>query len=174
MSGLSGITRKLVVEHIEIESDDKSKIAVVDHGLDGSATISIRDPWASQYMQGPLKFTISGSDIGVLVAALQGSDATYSRAKDIPLSRIKIEDPTPKTVPNCEPLDIIRAQAVNLAEERELLRLSLIRDHSLDKHISADVEGCETCADKIPPYHTPFTNKVDTAPVYGADRDLPF
>jgi len=152
MGTLTGLTKTTHIERIEVVSIERDWVMVVERRKDANATtVTIRKASESTWnATGPV-FTIEDKDTSLVSAAILGQDAGWQlRDRAIEVATFTAEDINEKAVAaeveaRCSQLDIERAKAANIAEERELLRLSLKRDHSLDKHITAYVEGCESC-----------------------------
>jgi hypothetical protein len=156
MATLAGRAIRTVIHSLEVVSDDSQTVLMLDRGTDGSVVLKIRkaheDSWSAT---GP-RFNVVQSDAAILAQAINGSDVQYSRkaVEEVPVADFRLPNPEPVEDPNkpdCSQLDIERARAENLREEREVLADQFRLDHSRDKHYSANVVGCPTCEAKVIP-----------------------
>lgn len=152
MAHLTGRSIKTVINTVEIVSDDTSQVISINRHEDGSVSLTIRSAYKSNWDTSS-QFSVSKADASLLGIALSGNDAQYvtEKVKSIPSASFKVDNPNPEPDPNkpdCTQLDIERAKAENLKEERELLALSNERDHALDKHVGAVIPGCPACERK--------------------------
>jgi hypothetical protein len=156
---LGGRTIRTIITQLEVLSDDGSLVAMFDRGEDGSVLLRTRLPHESPWKSETPRFSITKNDALTLGHLLMSADAQYRRVVIDEIDSSDFTAPAPETpepsgtTADCTQLDIERARAQNITEERELLRLSNIRDHSLDKHIGSAVEGCPSCDERVRPGH---------------------
>lgn len=150
MASLMGLRKRLTVPQIEVVSDKHDGVLVIQHNEQG-ATITVRKPWEATWNASGPSFTVEKKDVPVIVAALQGGDAEWTmRDRIIPTDTFTAEDVNEAAVAKevearCSQLDIERAKAANIAEEKEALTLALKVQHMDDKHITRSVDGCPIC-----------------------------
>lgn len=154
---LGGRSIRTIITALEVLSDDGSLVAMFSRSEDGSASLRTRLPHEPSWGGESPRFSITKADAATLGHLLMSADAQYrlTTLNDIDASTFTgpaPERPEPSgTTADCTQLDIERARAQNITEERELLRLSNIRDHGLDKHVRAEIQGCESCENVVIP-----------------------
>ena len=152
---VTGKTTKETIESIDIVSDDMTQVMVLER--DGEdLRIKIRESTGSRWDAKP--FTrLSGREqnaISVIFGGGQISSWQRSYLEDVSdqsFSLPKPETVEPDATGDCTPLDIERAKAANLKEQREIIELEMERDHALDRHVTGDVPGCPACDRKYIP-----------------------
>lgn len=157
---LSGRQVRTLVTELELLSNDETLVLRFGRNEDGSIVISTRKPHEDYWTMGT-QFSVGSKDARFLGLLLKSEDVSYGRAAldEIPAAHVKREKPADvleaelrEKIGDCSELDIERAKAANIAEEKELLLLQLKRDHSLDKH-NPRVDGCPSCENEIHPGH---------------------
>jgi hypothetical protein len=150
MGHLSGIETKRTVSDIEVVSDDLQRVLRFSLTSTG---ITIAERKAHQsYWDTTTIATLDKKDASLLNTLIGGgfvySDSTFEALTNRNV-RHQLPDPNPPVDEDeqrrCSELDIERAKAANLAEQKELLTLENERDHANDKHITSDVPGCPAC-----------------------------
>lgn len=159
MAQLGGRTLRSLVTSLELLSDDEKLVLMLDRQEDGSVRVRTRKPWESTWASEGDSFTLKAADARSVSALFGSQDVSWSRSTWDEITTNDFSKPNPdeaneaevarQVEERCSQLDIERAKAANIAEEMELLRLTLVRDHSLDKHITAAVEGCGPCDSAI-------------------------
>lgn len=157
---LSGRATRTLITSMEVLSDDEKQVLMLDRQEDGSIIIKTRAPHESPYYSDGPRWEVKAKDARILGALLRSEDQQYSETmlKEISSSKVTrdkppevIEKELREKIGDCSELDIERAKAANLVEEKANLLLGLERDHALDKHITADVPGCPACERKTNP-----------------------
>jgi len=174
MGHLSAAKLKQQVTSVEVVSDDSQRVLRFSGGPD-SFTIAIRDATESEWSATTFA-TLSREDAKLVSVVLSGADLDYQPGVVEQVKGVKAVHrlPAPEVEKgpldgDCTPLDIERAKAENLKEERENIQLQMERDHSLDRHASGDVPGCPACDRKVIPSAMPEDRSADADP-----EDLPF
>lgn len=156
MAQLGGKNVRTLVTQLELLSDDGSYVLTIEN-TDSSTgpRIKVRRPWQSPWDSGLAVWQVATRDADLVSKAIAGHDTSYNRtALDaVDNTRFTGDDPeagneaaiAAGVEARCSELDIERAKSARIAEERELLRLTLVHDHSLDRHATGMVEGCESC-----------------------------
>jgi hypothetical protein len=145
-----GLRKRLVIPQIEVVSDKQDGVLVIMHD-ENKATIIVRKPWESTWNATGPTFTIDKKDVPVITAAMAGGDAEWTmRDRAITTSTFEAPDINEEAVAKevearCSQLDIERAKAANIAEEKDLLTQTLVVQHMDDKHIREYVSGCPKC-----------------------------
>lgn len=149
MAQLGGRQIRTTIQSLEILSDDGNHVIMIDQIPTGGTTVVIRKTYETAWANEGIKFTLPSRESRIIATAIGNTDAQYqySDLMTVPSMDFRAENPeeAKSNEPDCTQLDIERAKAANLAEEKELLRLNLIRDHTLDKHVGNRVEGCQEC-----------------------------
>jgi len=158
MSQLSGRTFTTTITKLDITSADNTKVLMIQRDSMGGVSFRIRMSHQSSWdSSDEPRYEVSKDDARLLGILMKGEDASYSRPKLDEITYSEFKTPAPETHTeeeiraDCTQLDIERAKAANLAEERELLRLTNERDHALDKHFDQQVDGCDACDRRIRP-----------------------
>jgi hypothetical protein len=153
MGNLGGLAFKTLITQLEVTSDDSTKVLVISRGPEFT-TLSIREPWERDWESSGPKFSVTNEDIQMVIAAISGEDSQWRlKYNQVTATRFAYDNPAPKAdeeAQRCAQLDIERARAANVAEERELLRAKLAYDHSHDLHVTRDEDNCPTCEAKHP------------------------
>ncbi|HZL95983.1 MAG TPA: hypothetical protein VFB99_20165 [Vicinamibacterales bacterium] len=162
MGHLAGARTKRTLNSIEVVSDDNTKVLRFVASESGPIKIEIRDSTDSEWSYKPLA-TLDKVDAEVVAVVLQGGAvSTYVSSATTKIDSMDTQSfnlpkpPDPEKGPldgDCTPLDIERAKAENLREERRNIELSMERDHALDKHIGFRIDGCPACGRAIYPGH---------------------
>lgn len=176
---VTGKTTRETIESIEIVSDDMTQVMVLERDGD-NLRIKMRDATGSRWdLKEFAKLTPRDRQaVGVIFdgGQIQSWQRTYlDDITDQSFSMPKPPEPEDEATGDCTPLDIERAKAANLEEERANIALQMELDHSRDKHVTADVPGCPACDRK----YIPGPPKVSYTDEQGQDRDedgnvLPF
>lgn len=159
LGGRSSVTR---LTALEVLSDDGTLVLMFDRQDDaGSMVIKTRKPWESAWSSDGTRFSVLSQEAKLLGQLLSNGDVSYSRAQIEAINASDFTAQAPISVPgdqvptstegDCTPLDIERAKAQNLKEERENILLQMERDHALDHHVGAMVPGCPACDRRIRP-----------------------
>lgn len=153
---LSGRETRTLITALELLSDDEEQVLMLNRQEDGSVILRTRQPYENAWSASGPRYEVKAEDARRL-SQLLGSQDIYSSSylDDIPAKKISRNKP-PEVVEaelankpaECTELDIERAKAENLKEQREIVQLELERDHAQDKHITADVPGCPACERK--------------------------
>ena len=162
MGHLTGARTKRQITSVEVVSDDSQRVLRFIANESGSYSIEERAATDSEWSFKPFA-TIAKEDAAVIAVILKGGDTTYDngvfdRAKSLSGAHKLPEPESAKDAEgDCTPLDIERAKAANLQEAKQLVQLEMERDHSLDRHVGADVPGCPACERKVIPSVMPPT-----------------
>lgn len=156
MAHLSGVETKRTVESIEVVSDDSLRVFRFERTSTG---VRISERKAHQSYWDAVTFATLDRKDASLLNTLLGGGAVYSDETFTELTnrnqRHVLPNPEPEVdeaeQARCAELDIERAKAENLREQREIVLLELGRDHANDKHMARDVEGCVACENRIRP-----------------------
>jgi hypothetical protein len=160
MAQLTGKNIRTEITQLEIVSDNGKRVITIEKQYDGSTKLIERDANELPYYgQNRTEYTIEPEQKGIIALAITQLDATYDRSKldKIATTRFQIEQPEPEKVEeeNCSPIAIADAQAaaaLTAKEARiEAVKFELRLDHTRDRHVSADVEGCPLCGAKVIP-----------------------
>lgn len=158
---LGGIATRTQITSLELLSDNGEQVLMLDRQEDGSIIVKTRKPHESAWGSNGPRYEVKASDARLLGAMLTSQDQRYNNHVIEDISTVDFTAPEPEDViearlrekvGDCTQLDIERAKAANLAEEKANLLLQLERDHSLDKH-NPMVDGCPTCERAIYPGH---------------------
>ena len=112
---------------------------------------------------------------------MRNGDAEYDRrALDkVSSTQFQIEQPKPVEEPeeNCSPIAVADAQAAAALVEKETkieaAKFEMRLDHTRDKHIRADVEGCPLCEGKVLPRNSDYVNpNVNMQTIEDEDDEL--
>lgn len=160
MAHLTAPNTKRTIDSVEVVSDDSTKVLRFNVTDKGVATITLRDATASHWSATQIA-TLDRRDAEVVATILTGgSISEYGNAKEtidaLPTSYHTLEKPEadkPVTDSDCTALDIERAKAENIREQKQLVELELERDHARDYHTTASVPGCLACERAIYPGH---------------------
>lgn len=158
MAHLTGARTERKINSIEVVSDDSLRVLRITTTGTGTATIGIREATESEWSTKTIA-TIDKDDAAVVATIFNGGTihdygGLRTRVDGVLTSPFSLPKPEEVKGPmdgDCTPLDIERARAANLLEERQNIQLQLERDHALDKHITADVKGCPACERAIRP-----------------------
>jgi hypothetical protein len=182
MAQLGGRSIRTLITALEVLSDDEKNVLMVNRNEDGSVQIKTRLRYASSWgSEGPT-FAVKAEDARTLALLLGSQDASYHRTKldDISSSDFSAEKPQEvldaeagETPGDCTELDIERAKAANLTEQRAIVELELRRDHALDKHVGWEVEGCPSCDRSIRPGDGSLQDRVQTGESHADDGPDP-
>jgi hypothetical protein len=166
MATLGGKSVRTVITSLEVLSDDRSLVLMLDSmdGLGGGGIrIRTRKPWESQWSGSLATWTVGPSDAEIVSKIIANHDAQYQRSSLDAISSDDFSGDNPDIADaklvdaaveaRCSQLDIERAKAANMKEERELLRTRMSVDHIGNKHGNYEIEGCEMCANRIRPVH---------------------
>jgi hypothetical protein len=159
MGHLTGARTKREITAVEIVSDDSLRVLKVTTTDSGAVVLNLRDAVDSEWSGAKQFAVLSREDAEIVATILQGGampiyGGSRSRIEALPETAHtlpKAEAET-KAEPDCTPLDIERARAANLAEERANIVLTFERDHSRGLH-NPDVPGCPACERRIRPGH---------------------
>jgi hypothetical protein len=161
-SKLGGRSVRTLITSLEVISDDQKHVLMLDRGENGDVTVKVRFAYENYWSASGPVFSVDDKDARVLGSLLRSEDQHhYTRFLDeIETSKIQREKPREvieaelATKPaECTELDIERAKAANIAEERRNIELSMERDHALDKHVGFRIDGCPACERQISPGH---------------------
>lgn len=156
MATLTGKRQRTVVDQIEIVMRDREEgehvLVVTRDPSAKTTTISVRRPWEGAWDSSGGKATLTDAEANIVAAVVTGGDQGYrlDSLKAIDYSTYSAQDVNAKAVEaeveaRCSQLDIERAKAANIREEKEALVLSLTVQHMDDKHITRSVDGCPIC-----------------------------
>lgn len=182
MAHLTGARTERKINSIEVVSDDSLRVLKISTTERGTITVGIREAIESDWSAKTFA-TIDKDDATIIATLLNGGTINEwgevrNRIEGVATSPHTLPKPETEKGPmdgDCTPLDIERARAANLLEERQNIQLQLERDHALDKHTTADVPGCPACERKTPA--TAWNTDPDTQGLGNAARDddsLPF
>ena len=178
MAHLTAPKTERTISEVEVVSDDSMQVLLIGRA-DNVVKIRLRDAtesnWASKVIA-----TLDKRDAEVIATIFEtGYISTYgsvqSTVDGLPSGTHSIEKPVAEKGPldgDCTPLDIARAEAENLREAKEIVLLEMERDHALDKHITAYVNGCPACDRATYPGHGDGSLKADVPAEY--PENLPF
>jgi hypothetical protein len=156
MGHLTGARTERKINSIEVVSDDSQRVLRFSVNENGSVTIASREAIESDWDAKPIAI-IDKDDAAIVATILNGGGVSSYSAIGKRIEAVSVSGhtlPKPEEVKgpmdgDCTPLDIERAKAANLKEERELVQLQMERDHQLDHHVRADVPGCPACERKF-------------------------
>jgi hypothetical protein len=157
MGHIQGKSTEHRLTGIEVVTDDSQQVFRFTRDKDGVITISQRasteDGWSARQI-----IRLDKDDASTIASVLNGSDIQHvlDKIKAIPADQFSLPKPESVKGPmdgDCTPLDIERAKAQNLLEERENIKLQMNRDHFLDKHVGFTVDGCPACEKSTRPGH---------------------
>jgi len=165
MAQLGGKSIRTVVTSLEILSDDGKQVLMLD-AQDGGVKIRVRQAFESAW--GSYNgWTVSKGDAEIVAKIVANHDAQYNLSA---LNAISSTDFTAEDVrgaaiekeveARCSQLDIERAKAANIAEEKDLLAKTLVVQHLDDKHMTASITGCELCEEADRQARNPFTDEA--------------
>lgn len=159
MAHLTAPRTKSFINEVEVVSDDSTQVLKFYGDADG-VTISLRDATDSNWSAKRIA-TLDRRSAEVIATILQGGQISeYGSVNEAikgltdashQLERPETVEPTKDS--DCTALDIERAKAENLKEERRNIELSMERDHALDKHVGYRIDGCPACERAIYPGH---------------------
>lgn len=178
MATLGGKSIRTIVTSLEVLSDDGKHVLMLDQASsDGGVRIRVRKTHDSKWGYDHPTFTVSKQDAEIVTKIVGSSDAQYIAERLRSIDSTDFTAPAPidpdeverKIEERCSQLDIERAKAANMEEEKALLTKRLIVQHMDDKHIRESVVGCPKCDSAA---ERAFSRVL---PVEGAgdDRDLP-
>jgi hypothetical protein len=160
MAQLGGKSVRTLVTSLEILSDDGTVVLMLDSmdGLGGGGVkIRTRKPWESTWSGSLPMWSIAPRDAEIVSKIVANSDAQYNRASLDAIDSSDFRGENPDTADEakieaavearCSQLDIERAKAANLIEEKVLLAQQLVVQHYDGKH-DRDVDGCVPCEDR--------------------------
>jgi hypothetical protein len=172
---LSGRTLRTLLTELELLSNDETQVLTFLRNQDGTIVIRTRLPHEDYWSSSGARFEISEKDARTLGMLLKSEDVSYNRStiEEISSTHLKREKPAEilekelrEKIGDCSELDIERAKATRIAEEKDLLKLQNSRDHALDKHIGQTVDGCVECENRIRPgYGDGSLREQDDEPV---------
>lgn len=160
MAALAGRSVHTRISELEIVSEDEQNVLRIQHTSDGGTTLMARKAWDSRW-ESFASWSIKQGDVSVVAAAITGSDVSWDRTSIDAISATSFKRDAPDNVEKaveealnaekgrCSELDIERARAANLVEQRDILRVQMLVDHANDKHIHAAYEGCPKCEDNM-------------------------
>lgn len=179
MATLMGLQQRLVLPRVEVVSDKQDGVLVIERAPGNNyVTITIRKPWEATWNASGPSFQIEDPDVTLIAAALSGHDAAWTiRNRRIPSDTFAApdvnEDAVAKEVEaRCSQLDIERAKAVNLEEEKALLRTRMSVDHVNDKHGNYEIDGCELCQMRTRSDHGDGSLPYESIPSVYEDNNL--
>lgn len=157
MGQLTGISKRTTVQYIEVVADDSSAVLMIStHG--DRVTLQTRLPHEDRWSHAKTpEFTIQSGDKSLLASIINGADVSWQRTKLDEISGAAFSLPNPNPEPDedeqrrCAELDIERAKAANLAEEKALLQTRMSVDHINNKHGNYEIAACELCEMRIRP-----------------------
>jgi hypothetical protein len=151
MAQLSGKRQRTVVDMIEVIMRDRENgehVLVINRNeSDKTVTLMVRRPWEGTWDYSGGKATLDNAEAGVISSILTGGDMTYrlDTLKAIDYTSYSAENVNAAAVERevearCSQLDIERAKAANLREEKEvlLLRLKVQQAESGDNPFAED------------------------------------
>jgi hypothetical protein len=155
MAQLGGKNVRTLLTSLEVLSDDGKTVLMLDSadGLGGGGVkIKVRKPFESTYNYDLPTWTVTKKDAETLSKVMLNGEIKYMLAtvEGIVETRFTAEDVNGNEVEKqvearCSQLDIERAKAANIEEEKDLLAKTLIVQHMDDKHVSISVDGCRYC-----------------------------
>lgn len=159
MAQLGGRNVRTLLTSLEVLSDDGKTVLMLDSadGLGGGGCkIKVRKPFESTYAYDIPTFTLTKKDAETLSKVMLNGEIKYmiQTVEGIVEARFTAEDVNGAEVEKqvearCSQLDIERAKAANIEEEKDLLAKTLIVQHMDDKHVSISVDGCRYCEASI-------------------------
>jgi hypothetical protein len=179
MSQLVGKTIVTKITGLDIVSDDgKHVLRIIQEG--DKVKLVERDAndnpfgWTNRIV-----YTLEDEQKNLVSIAVRNGDAQYERSQldKINGTQFQIEQPKPDEPPttDCSPIAVADAQAAAAlvaSEARiEAIKFELRLDHTRNKHITADVEGCPLCESKVLPRSVDLTEDEDD---YLDSSGLPF
>jgi len=186
---LGGRRARTLLTSLELLSTEETDVLAFARNDNGSITVQSRKTYESAWAANGPRYEIKAEDARVLGSLLRSEDQSHmtSRIDQIDVSSFEGREPDEviearlrEKVGDCTELDIERAKAANLAEQRKVVELEMERDHSLDRHVTGDVPGCPACDRKVIPSATPGGwDRSDEDTVNGTTdpntgEDLPF
>ena len=124
---LGGRSVRTILTSLELLSDNGEQVLMFDRQEDGSIVIKARAPYETAWASSGPRFEVAKYDAILLGGMLQSSDQQYnsSRLENIDSQDFKAPEPEEviearlrEKVGDCTELDIERAKAANLAEQR--------------------------------------------------------
>jgi hypothetical protein len=122
----------------------------------GGVKIKVRKPFESTYNYDLPTWTVTKKDAETLSKVMLNGEIKYmiQTVEGIVETRFTAEDVNGAEVEKqvearCSQLDIERAKAANIAEEKDLLAKTLVVQHMDDKHLKTSIIGCEICEENI-------------------------
>jgi hypothetical protein len=165
MAQLGGKSIRTTIQSLEVLSDDGKQVLMFDT-LESGVKIRVRAAHESPWGSHPT-WMVSKSDAEILAKIVGGHDAQYnlSALTAITSSDFTADDVTGAAIDaaveaRCSQLDIERAKAANIAEEKDLLVKTLVVQHLDDKHMTASITGCELCEEADRQARNPFTDEA--------------
>jgi hypothetical protein len=159
---LGGRTVRSLITSLEVLSDDEKQVLMLDRQEDGSIVIKTRAPHESAWSSNGPRFEVKAADARMLGSMLRSEDQNWNRTALEEIETADFTAPEPEEViekrlrekvGECSELDIERAKAANLAEQRKNIELEMERDHALNKHVGYRIDGCPACGRAIYPGH---------------------
>lgn len=158
---LGGIATRTQITSLELLSDNGEQVLMLDRQEDGSIIVKTRKPHESAWGSNGPRYEVKASDARLLGAMLTSTDQRYNNHVIEDISTVDFTAPEPEDViearlrekvGDCTQLDIERAKAANLTEEKANLLLRLATDHANGKHEDGWYgEGCTACENRIRP-----------------------
>ncbi len=165
MASLGGRNLRTIVTSLEVLADNGEDVLMFDRieeAQGGGVKIRTRKVWESPWSYDGATFMVGRTDADILAKIVGGTDAQYQLGALQSISASDFTGKNPNVVDEdavakevearCSQLDIERAKAANLAEEKEVLARTLTVQHMDNKH-DRDVEGCVMCENRIRPGH---------------------
>ena len=159
MAQLTGKNIRTEIKQLEIVSDDGKRVITIEQTSDGNVQLIERDandePWA---WDGRTIYTLESDQRTLVTTAISKADASYYRDRldKVVSTRFQIPQPVVEEVKeDCSPIAVADAQAAAALTEKEArieaVKFEMRLDHTRDRHVSADVEGCPLCDAKVIP-----------------------
>jgi len=160
MAQLTGKNIRTEIKQLEIVSDDGKRVITIEQTSDGNVQLIERDandePWA---WDGRTIYTLESDQRTLVTTAISKADASYYRDRldKVVSTRFQIPQPVVEEVKeDCSPIAVADAQAAAALTEKEArieaVKFEMRLDHTRDRHVSADVEGCPLCDAKVIPH----------------------
>jgi hypothetical protein len=184
MSQLVGKTVVTKITGLDIVSDDGKHVLRVTQNGDTIQLVE-RDANDSPYgWKDRITYTLDGSQQTLVSLAVRNGDAQYDRGAldKITSTQFQIEQPkVDEPTTDCSPIAVADAQAAAALVEKEAkieaVKFEMRLDHTRDRHITADVEGCPLCEGKVLPRSSSLPVSLDLTQEDEddlRDKDFPF
>lgn len=153
MAQLVGKTITTKITGLDIVSDDGKHVLRVVHDGEKIQLVE-RDANDSPYgWENRILYTLDSDQKDLVAIAVRNGDAQYNRSQleKVTSTQFQIEQPKPAEEPttDCSPIAVADAQAAASLVEKEArieaIKFEMRLDHTRDRHITADVEGCPLC-----------------------------